>query len=264
LNGKIDASVQSSTRRTITNRDLESSMRRRRESELAYDRRRKELGLPSVQESRRKEAAESELIARELAQTQVAQSETETYWRERAAALRTEMAALDSEIAWIRARLDEGPAPISGNWNGWSSGSFTTFLGVGGLGNFPNRPFGGFGGRGGFPAGRPMHPGVFVAPNGGSQLSGRVAFGGGATRGRVLINPGFGRARSSGIVGGFSAFPVVGFGSTFPGYDFSYERGALITRFNELAGARAGLNARWRELEEEARRAGAPPGWLRP
>ena len=42
------------------------------------------------------------------------------------------------------------------------------------------------------------------------------------------------------------------------------ERSALVTRFNELGAARAGLNARWRELEEEARRAGAPPGRLRP
>jgi hypothetical protein len=51
------------------------------------------------------------------------------------------------------------------------------------------------------------------------------------------------------------------FGSS--AYDYSYERSELITRFNELAGARAGFNARWRELEEEARRAGVPPGWLR-
>ena len=32
----------------------------------------------------------------------------------------------------------------------------------------------------------------------------------------------------------------------------------------QLNAARAGLSARWRELEDEARRAGAPPGWLRP
>ena len=55
---------------------------------------------------------------------------------------------------------------------------------------------------------------------------------------------------------------VTVFGSS-PAYDYSYERSELITRFNDLAAARAGLNARWRELEEEARRAGVPPGWLR-
>ena len=47
-------------------------------------------------------------------------------------------------------------------------------------------------------------------------------------------------------------------------YDFTYERSALATRFNDLAGIKAGLNARWRELENEAQRAGVPPGWLRP
>jgi hypothetical protein len=36
------------TRRTITNRDLESAMLRRRNSELTYETRRKQLGLPSV------------------------------------------------------------------------------------------------------------------------------------------------------------------------------------------------------------------------
>ncbi|MEJ7616287.1 MAG: hypothetical protein WKF30_04785 [Pyrinomonadaceae bacterium] len=44
----------------------------------------------------------------------------------------------------------------------------------------------------------------------------------------------------------------------------NYEYGASTFRLQELETARAGLHARWRALEEEARRAGAPPGWLRP
>src|ERR1700716_283403 len=52
--------------RTITNRDLETSMRRRRDSEIAYDRKRRELGLPSVEESRRRAALESASIRMEL------------------------------------------------------------------------------------------------------------------------------------------------------------------------------------------------------
>ncbi|HKZ03558.1 MAG TPA: hypothetical protein VJ180_15050, partial [Pyrinomonadaceae bacterium] len=39
--------------RTITNRDLESLASKRRQGELAYERRRRELGLPSAEESRR-------------------------------------------------------------------------------------------------------------------------------------------------------------------------------------------------------------------
>lgn len=252
-------------RRTITNRDLESSMRRRRESELAYESRRKQLGLPSVEESRKQAAAESELIRTELEQKRIAERESENYWRERAAALRTEMAALDAELVYIRARLDEGPLP-NGWTGGWSSVSFNTITRGLPFSNFGRRPFGNSGGRSAFPAGQPHRPSIFVAPNGGSQVTGRVALGGGAARGQVFLNPEtFRHARPVGVGGRFPAFPnVVVFGSTLPAYDYSYERGALITHFNELAAARAGLNARWRELEDEARRAGAPPGWLRP
>jgi hypothetical protein len=47
-------------------------------------------------------------------------------------------------------------------------------------------------------------------------------------------------------------------------YDYNEERLALRTQLNELQMQRAALGVRWRELEEEARRAGAYPGWLRP
>jgi len=38
----------------------------------------------------------------------------------------------------------------------------------------------------------------------------------------------------------------------------------LFIQLNDLLSQRAGMQARWRDLEEEARRAGAYPGWLRP
>lgn len=47
-------------------------------------------------------------------------------------------------------------------------------------------------------------------------------------------------------------------------YDYNEERLSLRTQLNELQMQRAALAVRWRELEEEARRAGAYPGWLRP
>ena len=253
-------------KRTITNRDLESSMRRRKDSELAYENRRKQLGLPSVAESRTQAAAESDSIASELEQRRAAEKESENYWRERAAALRTEMVALDAEIAWIRARLDEGPFPLS---NGWGNGSFTTVntvLPFISFGNFGRRAFGNFGSIGSFQRRGAQRPGVFVAPRQDSRITGRVPFGGGGMRGQVLVNPGtFPHMWPRGIGNSFPVFPGVGLvGSSIAAYDPSYERSELITHFNELGSARAGLTARWRELEEEARRAGAPPGWLRP
>jgi hypothetical protein len=262
----MNATQTSPAKRTITNRDLESSMRRRRDSELAYESRRKQLGLPSVEESRKQALAESELIGMELEQKRVAQRESENYWRERAATLRTEMAALDAEITYIRARLDEGPATLAG---GWSSVSFNSITRGVPFGNFGRRQFGNFGGRAGLPGSGTHRPNIFIAPHGDSRVTARVGFGSGATRAQVFPNPGTihhaRRVGSGGVVGSFPFFPNVAvFGSTVQGYDYSYERSALITEFNELAAARAGLNARWRELEDEARRAGAPPGWLRP
>lgn len=254
------------TRRTITNRDLGSSARRRSDSELAYEKRRKQLGLPSVAESRAQAGAESDSFALELEQRRVADKESEDYWRQRAADLRTEMASLDAEIAWIRARLEEGAFPLS---TGWANGSFTTVSNVMPLipfGNFGRRAFGNFGTVGSFPRPGAHRPGVFVAPRQDDRITGRVAFGAGSTRGQRRVNSGtFPHTSPSGFGSRFPVFPnVAPFGSAIPSYDVSYERGELITRFNELGAERAGLAARWRELEEEARRVGAPPGWLRP
>jgi len=78
-------------RRIVTNRDLETYARARRESEAAYERRRIELGLPSLEESRRRaqrdEAALDEIVARRR------QEESENRRREREAELQAEMTA---------------------------------------------------------------------------------------------------------------------------------------------------------------------------
>ena len=50
----------------------------------------------------------------------------------------------------------------------------------------------------------------------------------------------------------------------YDNYDYNEERLTLRTQLSELQMQRASLGVRWRELEEEARRAGAYPGWLRP
>jgi hypothetical protein len=246
-------------RHTITNRDLEPAARRRMESAAAYEARRKQLGLASVAESQRQSLAEPESFELELEQRRVAERESEAYWRERAAALRTEMATLDAELNFTRVQLEESP---SGFVNGWNFGSFLSavpFISLGGVGR---RSFGNFG-SGRFGGHRPS---VFVAPGSGARpLSGPRVWSDRRTQGQVFVNPrGYPHAAPGGIRGGFPPFGGGAVFSSGPAYDYSYERGELITRFNQLAAARAGLNARWRELEDEARRAGAPPGWLRP
>lgn len=257
---------RASVRHTITNRDLETLKRRRLESETAYESKRKQLGLPSMEEQRKLASAEFDSVTMELTLNRIKKLESEHYWRGRAAALRTEMAALDAELNYLRTRLDEVPfgTPLIGSSGSLSIGSVVGF-GFRGSGSFGGRSFGSFDG------GRPFHgqmthrPNVYVAPNYGPQIRARVGFGNSATRGQVPVNPG--RVRHSRQFGGaaFGVLPsVTVFGSPVQGYDFTYERSELITRFNELAAARAGLSARFRELEEEARRAGVAPGWLRP
>jgi hypothetical protein len=255
-------------RRTITNRDLESLRRRRQESEAVYENTRKQLGLPSLEESRRRAAAEFDLATTELAQKRSAEKQTEDYWRGRAAALRTEMAAVDGEQNYIRAQLEEDLfATRFGALRGslTSVGSVVEFRNYPGNGHFDWRPAGKFGGGRSFHGQTSNGRSVYVAPRYSPQLRARLSLGGGATRGQVFVNRGnFRPGRPGGGGALVIGLPNTVFGSSVQGYDFSYERNALITRFNELGGVRAGLNARWRELEDEARRAGVAPGWLRP
>lgn len=253
----VEISPATQARRTITNRDLESAKQRRRESELAYENRRKQLGLPSVEESRRRAAAESEAIGLELAERRATQKDSEDYWRGRASALRTEMAELDAQIAWIQGRVDEVSFQ-SPNESFSSVTSVNPFLS---FGNFGRRSYGG---ASGYPGYRGRRSNVYVAPGQNSRRTGRVGSGGRGSRGRGLFNPNtFPYGGLPGVGGRFPGYPSV-YGPSVPDYDYSYERSELINNFNELAAQRAGLNARWRALEEEARRAGVPPGWLRP
>ena len=76
--------------RTITNRDLESYERARMKSETDWEKRRKELGGPSLEETR-KEAARRDASLDEFIQKKRAEAEA-NYWRERDAELRAAMA----------------------------------------------------------------------------------------------------------------------------------------------------------------------------
>jgi hypothetical protein len=242
--------------RTLTNRELEPYARIRRESAHLYERRRKELGLPSVEETRLRNQAESELLRQQLEDSRIAQSEEEQYWRGRASDLRGDLSALDAEIAFVRARIDE----ISVTPN-----SFTIVNDI--------FPIGGFG-RSLSRRGYRSYPNVYsrgYAPLGvtlGTGYSGtslQARFGGQPYRFNGRSTRGFGSFNQYGNP--FLLAPpfqnLTSFGSPNDRYDSTYERETLVVRLDELVGRRAALRARWRDLEEEARRAGAMPGWLR-
>src|SRR5256885_5922606 len=95
---KVVNGSSTSARRTITNRDLEASRRTRLESEAAYERRRRELGLPSLEETRRRNEEQARRLREELSNREAADSQAESYWRSRADELRTEIAVIDAEI----------------------------------------------------------------------------------------------------------------------------------------------------------------------
>ena len=131
--------------RSITNADLEKHRRARVESEREYDARRRELGLPSLEE-RRQEAA---LITdRTVEQVRSMRAQEEALWRSHAEAMRAEVAA--SEIRFGRQQ------PEGTTWSYSSLGGFPGFFPFdnGGFGiadgrfgrfrRFPSSPFDGF------------------------------------------------------------------------------------------------------------------------
>jgi hypothetical protein len=240
-------------RKELTQADIEAARLRRLKSEQAYERRRIELGLPTLEESRRRTEEETKRMRAESLISRTEESQSEAYWRERATTLRTEAATLDAQIAYVRAQLAEMPDyPAFGAYN-FVTG-FTPIIPL-------RRPFSTFPavtGNPGFMRG--------VNSNTGAQVAGLIDFGGGMTRGRIQLNTGVAR-------GGFGrrifntrsrVAPGLVYGVPSSNYDYAYERASLVSRLHELEAARAGLQARWRLLEEEARRAGAQPGWLRP
>jgi hypothetical protein len=238
--------VPARAQRTLTNRDLESIQQRRIESERTYEKRRIELGLPSIEESRRRQEQEQAEIRDWLRERSLAQRREEGFWRERANALRGEIGAVDAQINYLRARLSEfGQFPLA------THSLITSVL--------PFWPIG----RSSAVVPRVTSPGTLVAPRTGSAPMGR---------GQVLINPApqvFRGARVARPIAGFG-FPI---GSAFPfaapirPFDYvedSYERADLNDRLETLLVTRAGLAARWRELEDEARDARVPQVWLEP
>lgn len=235
--GSVASSPAVSTRHaqhTLTNRDLEPIRQRRIESEQNYEKRRLELGLPSIEETRRRQALEEEATRDLVRRRAAATADDEAYWRGRARALRNEIVTLDAEINFVRAQFGpvrQGP---------WINPGFVT----------GPSSFGGFGRNStmGQPGAGRM--GTMTAP---------------PPRSAGLTNLGAAPLRPSRPSGGFG-FPRTGFGSSISIFPFGYTDNSydLGLRLNDLLQRRAGLDALWRELENEARIAKAPQVWLMP
>ena len=120
--------------RSITNADLETYRRARVQGEQDYERSRKELGLPSMEERRREAAAIQERTLEQVRNMRKQQElEQEAYWRNRAELFRME--ANDGSGL----RFDNRAFPF----DGFSSFPFDGFgfgAGVGGFGRFNRLP----------------------------------------------------------------------------------------------------------------------------
>lgn len=248
-------------RRELTRQDIENARAARAKSEQDYERRRIELGLPSLEETRRRTEEETRQLAELARQAQTDEAQAENYWRARSTELRTEMAALDAQINYVRTQLASTPEyPTSiGSYAFITSGATSPHS------RFPVARFPVVTGNPGFMRG--INPGV--------PQAGFLAFGGIAAQGHVPVNPGLLRGpigpglphRGFGR-GGFPRHGIVAPGAglvgvPYGGYDYYGDRANLISHLHEMEAARAALQARWRLLEEDARRAGALPGWLR-
>lgn len=247
------AKTSTQRRRELTQSDIEAARRARQQSEQAYERRRIELGLPSLEDSRRRTEEETKRLREQSLQNKIEEKQSEAYWRERASELRTAMAALDAQINYIHERLGEMP-----DYSNIGSYTFIT----GSARNF----------RRSFPVTRfPVvvgHPGFMRGINGTSApQAGFQAFGGLTAQSQIQLNRdiprgiitrNFPRARAMGVQ------TATFFGIPYSNYDYSNDSAALNSLLHTLEAERAGLQARWQVLEDEARRAGAQPGWLRP
>lgn len=230
---------------TITNESLEPYSLARKANEAAYEKRRIELGWPSLEELRRKAAADAVALSHIADAQLLIEARSEEYWRARATALRDDLAYVDGQISFLQTRLEDVPAnPLAGAIV-IGNGPFSA-VGHSRIGQSPGSTFG-------------PRRSVFVAP----PVSRQFPSIGSAGRGRALINPTTPRPGFRGPLRPTFGVPVALFGSLSSAYDIGYDAPTLRIELDRLLTVRAGLEASQRQLEDEARRAGASPGWLR-
>ena len=243
-------------RKTLTNQDLEVYRRQRVAQEQAANRRRAASGLPSLEEESARLAAEAATRQKAQAATQLSDNSTsvddeeaqaEKYWRERAARWRAEAAEIEAQINYVRARVAE-TEDVSSNTTsiyGFSTPLYGFAIPSYGQPNLslsqvrPGLPYNWGPGFNNLAPGTQVNPAVDLSAN--------------ARAFQRAVRP-----------APYYRYQYGGYIVTGRADAYSYETERLRARLDELYTTRAALNARWQVLSEEARRAGALPGWLRP
>jgi len=138
----VEPQHRTSAGRTITNTDLEKF----RQARVENENRRKELGLPSLEERQQQVAA---IEDRTVEQVRSMRAQEEAYWRSRAEALRAEAAANEAQFGLLRQNSQDirfvdsfggfpGFFPFDGVGFGVTGGRFNRFR------RFESSPFQGF------------------------------------------------------------------------------------------------------------------------
>ena len=270
--------------RTLTNDDLVAFRQRRIESEKAYEKRRLELGLPTVAETRMRQQQDEMAFRDQVRNRKASEKREEAYWRSRARELRTEIAAVDYQINYVRSRVKElddssfanrppivtEVYPINPTWRwprnrGNNNGNQNPQYPYG----YPNQyPYG-------YPNGYPPNGYPNQYPYG---YPNQYPYGypnGYPPNGYPNQYPygypnGYPNQYPYGYPNGYpNQYPYGYPNGQYPGsYDQSeriaQERAGLTTRLDDLLTKRAGLMAEWQALEDEARDARVPQAWLEP
>jgi hypothetical protein len=240
--------------RTVTNADLEKFRQKRTAAERDYRENYAKKGFPSPEELER-QIEEDRVRNLELSERLRAERlEGEGDFKERAYALKSEIASVEAQIKYLR-----GQMPVFS----------PLFTGVTAVSVYPGRGYGYYGGqppirhraprsgvsiRTGTLPSRVYQPGNTRPPfNAGQMANVRVGVPGGV--GYTGGNYGNYNHRRYRKPYGYG----YGYGYYFPPVIVDrtdYTREELAARIQELEQQRAGLLAEWRVLEEEARRAG--------
>lgn len=260
--------------RTVTNQDLNKFRQQRLSAEAEYNKLVERGDAPAQAEIERRERERLRFNSELTEATEAKQRQTENLFQSQAFALKTELAALDAEINFVRERVGEIPEP-------------QTFYAVGYL-PYGGFGYGGFGGVGFGGVGFPQFPN---GSNNNVNVNARignnnivVGVGGNQTNfqqnGSIVYSANNLQAPQLSLNqnGGFTAgsFPTNNFGGAQTNLNFggvpytagilaapftlptpqNLTREELIARLRSLRQTRAGLRARFDIIREEARRNG--------
>jgi hypothetical protein len=225
-------------RKNITNASLEKYRQERLKNEADYRANYKKLGLPSPEELAEREVEEQKKLDEYTANAKIRRQQTEANFQVRADAIRTEIAATDAEINYLRYQISRLPVHRS-----YVSLAYPIF-------NYVQPNYGNgisiYGNSGSYRQTTTVRttPNVQVYQN---YLNGNYA----------NVNVGIGYRNWHGNLNISYGNPYYYGGYAFP-YQIqsqSYERREMVLRLRLLEQQRAGLFARWNLLDEEARRA---------